>query len=189
MDERGAWLEEGSIGKSDRVVSLFAAKDMVVKIGQQVLPLKENQTLEVFGGSVRLESGSFDRRRLPATCRHLCRYWRRDVKGRVTGMPSSWLCGAPCAFSRDGTASSACRGHAPLIRCHAARAKLCFILTCGMQLYGPRRQLWNADSLLLFFSIGCLFVIHHSSGNPEAVSPQTTSRNSAASSTGITRRS
>jgi hypothetical protein len=52
MDERGAWLEEGSIGKSDRVVSLFAAKDMVVKIGQQVLPLKENQTLEVFGGSV-----------------------------------------------------------------------------------------------------------------------------------------
>lgn len=51
MDARGAWLEEGSIGKADRVVSMFAAKDMVVKIGGQVVPLKENQTLEVFQGT------------------------------------------------------------------------------------------------------------------------------------------
>ena len=53
LDARGAWVEEGSIGKSDRVVSVFAAKDMVVKIGNQVTPLKENDTLQVFQGTTR----------------------------------------------------------------------------------------------------------------------------------------
>ena len=51
MDSRGAWVEEGSIGKAGRVVSVFAAKDMVVKIGDKVMPLKENETLEVFQGT------------------------------------------------------------------------------------------------------------------------------------------
>jgi PelA/Pel-15E family pectate lyase len=51
MDDRGAWVETGSIGKSDRVVSVLAAKDMVVKIGGAVYPLKEDQTLEVFRGT------------------------------------------------------------------------------------------------------------------------------------------
>jgi hypothetical protein len=51
MDSRGAWVEEGSIGKADEVVSVFAARNMVVKIGKQVLPLEENQTLEVFAGT------------------------------------------------------------------------------------------------------------------------------------------
>jgi hypothetical protein len=50
MDPRGAWVEEGTIGKADRIASVFAAKDMVVKIGNKVLPLKENETLEVFQG-------------------------------------------------------------------------------------------------------------------------------------------
>ena len=50
LDERGAWVEEGSIGKDNRVVSVFAAKDMVVKIGDQTLPLNENQTLQIFEG-------------------------------------------------------------------------------------------------------------------------------------------
>jgi hypothetical protein len=53
MDERGAWVEEGNIGKSDRVVSVFAARDMVVTIGDRVLPLKENETLDVFQGTER----------------------------------------------------------------------------------------------------------------------------------------
>ena len=43
-------MEEGSIGKADRVVSLVDAKDMVVKIGNQTYPLKEDQTLDVFQG-------------------------------------------------------------------------------------------------------------------------------------------
>ncbi len=50
MDPRGAWVEEGTIGKADRVVSLFAARDMVATLGGRAYPVKENQTLEVFQG-------------------------------------------------------------------------------------------------------------------------------------------
>jgi hypothetical protein len=50
MDPRGAWVEDGVIGKADRVVSVFAAKDMVVTVGGRTLPMKENDTLEVFAG-------------------------------------------------------------------------------------------------------------------------------------------
>jgi PelA/Pel-15E family pectate lyase len=53
MDARGAWIEEGNIGKADRVVSVFAAREMVVTIGDRVLPLKENETLQVFQGTER----------------------------------------------------------------------------------------------------------------------------------------
>jgi hypothetical protein len=53
LDERGAWVELGSIGKAGQVVSVFAAKDMVVRIGDRVLPLKENETLEVYEGTER----------------------------------------------------------------------------------------------------------------------------------------
>jgi PelA/Pel-15E family pectate lyase len=51
MDSRGAWVEEGSIGKASRLVSVFAAKEMVVTLAGKVLPMKENDTLEVFMGS------------------------------------------------------------------------------------------------------------------------------------------
>jgi hypothetical protein len=50
LDDRGAWVEPGTIGKSDRVVAVLAAKDMVVKIGDRVYALPENETLEVFRG-------------------------------------------------------------------------------------------------------------------------------------------
>jgi hypothetical protein len=53
MDARGAWIEEGNIGKADRIVSVFAARDMVVTIGDRALPLKENETLQVFHGAGR----------------------------------------------------------------------------------------------------------------------------------------
>jgi PelA/Pel-15E family pectate lyase len=51
MDPRGAWVEEGSIGRSNRLVSVFAANDMVVTLGGKILPMKENDTLEVFAGA------------------------------------------------------------------------------------------------------------------------------------------
>jgi hypothetical protein len=51
MDARGAWVEEGTIGKADRVVSVFAAREMVVTLGGRTLPIKENETLEIFDGS------------------------------------------------------------------------------------------------------------------------------------------
>ena len=66
MDARGAWLTEGSIGKSDRLVFLYAARDMVLRVGRgaadgsagsgaregdQVIRLHENDTVEIFQGS------------------------------------------------------------------------------------------------------------------------------------------
>ncbi len=52
VDKRGAWTEEGYIGKADRVVSVFAAADMMVSIGERTYPLRENETVEVFSGSI-----------------------------------------------------------------------------------------------------------------------------------------
>lgn len=48
QDARGAWVEEGTIGKANRLVSVFAGKDLVVTLGGKPLPMKENDTLEVF---------------------------------------------------------------------------------------------------------------------------------------------
>ena len=63
MDERGAWTRMGVIGKADRLVFAYAAKDMVLRIsrgssdgsagsardsGAQTIPLKENDTVEIF---------------------------------------------------------------------------------------------------------------------------------------------
>jgi hypothetical protein len=65
MDARGAWLTEGTIGKSDRLVFVYAAKDMVLRVGRgasdgaaggrarendQIIRLRENDTVEVFQG-------------------------------------------------------------------------------------------------------------------------------------------
>ena len=50
MDPRGAWLEEGTIGKSNRLVSVFAGRDLVVTLGGKTLTMRENDTLEVFSG-------------------------------------------------------------------------------------------------------------------------------------------
>ncbi len=50
MDARGAWVEDGVIGKPDRLVEVFAAKDMVVTIGGRAMPLKEDETLQIFQG-------------------------------------------------------------------------------------------------------------------------------------------
>jgi len=66
MDERGAWTRMGVIGKADRLVVTYAAKDMVVRIGRgrsdgsagdnpqaeaQVIPIKENDTVEIYVGA------------------------------------------------------------------------------------------------------------------------------------------
>jgi hypothetical protein len=66
MDARGAWLTEGTIGKADRLVFLYAARDMVLRVGRgrsdgsagtgeragdRVIRLGENDTVEIFQGS------------------------------------------------------------------------------------------------------------------------------------------
>jgi hypothetical protein len=66
MDSRGAWVEDGVIGRADRVISVFASKDMVLTIGRQNYPVKENDTLDLFqGGKPPLQriirSGTFAR--------------------------------------------------------------------------------------------------------------------------------
>jgi PelA/Pel-15E family pectate lyase len=50
MDPRGAWVEEGSIGRANRLVSVFAGRDLVVMLAGKAVPMKENDTLEVFSG-------------------------------------------------------------------------------------------------------------------------------------------
>lgn len=65
MDERGAWTRSGVIGKPDRLVFVFAARDMVLRVGRgrsdgsagdspesqsRVIPLHENDTVEIFLG-------------------------------------------------------------------------------------------------------------------------------------------
>jgi PelA/Pel-15E family pectate lyase len=51
MDPRGAWIEEGQIGRSDRLVSVFAGREMVVTIGGRSFPVRENDTVEIFGAA------------------------------------------------------------------------------------------------------------------------------------------
>ena len=51
LDARGAWVEDGVIGKADRVVSVFAAKEMVLTVGGKTIPVHENDTIDVFQGT------------------------------------------------------------------------------------------------------------------------------------------
>jgi hypothetical protein len=65
LDERGAWTRPGVIGKADRLVFVFAARDMVLRVGRgrsdgsagddrdsqaRIIPLHENDTVEIFLG-------------------------------------------------------------------------------------------------------------------------------------------
>jgi len=64
LDARGAWTRPGVIGKADRLVHLFAAKDLVLRIGRgtadgmaggeadaaRTIPLRENDVVEIFLG-------------------------------------------------------------------------------------------------------------------------------------------
>ncbi|MFN7933059.1 MAG: pectate lyase [Bryobacteraceae bacterium] len=50
MDARGAWTQEGIIGKSDKVISVFAARPMVLTINGKPIEIKENDTIDLFEG-------------------------------------------------------------------------------------------------------------------------------------------
>ena len=52
LDPRGAWTEEGTIGKADRVVSVFAAKDMVLTVNGRPQAIKQNDRIELFAGTL-----------------------------------------------------------------------------------------------------------------------------------------
>ena len=95
MDARGAWLTEGSIGKADRLVFVYAARDMVLRVGRgrsdgsagggdrsrdQVIKLREDDTVEVFQGTEppreRIVSSQVFARNLEA----LAEYYRASNK-------------------------------------------------------------------------------------------------------------
>ncbi|MGB9604781.1 MAG: pectate lyase [Bryobacteraceae bacterium] len=65
MDERGAWVTRGVIGKPDRLVFVYSARNMILRIGRgrsdgsaagqpesrsQIIPLHEDDTVEIFLG-------------------------------------------------------------------------------------------------------------------------------------------
>jgi hypothetical protein len=65
LDPRGSWTKMGTIGRANRLLFAYAAKDMVLRIGRgradgsagdsmesraQTIPLRENDTVEVFLG-------------------------------------------------------------------------------------------------------------------------------------------
>ena len=52
MDERGAWVESGVIGKADRVVSVQPARDMILTINGKPVPVKEDDRIELFQGTI-----------------------------------------------------------------------------------------------------------------------------------------
>jgi hypothetical protein len=51
LDERGAWVEQGNIGKADSVVSVSPAEDMTVTVGGRAFTLRDGETLEIFRGT------------------------------------------------------------------------------------------------------------------------------------------
>jgi len=51
LDERGAWLEEGVIGKADQVVTVDAARPMVLTINGKPIPIAENDKIAIFDGA------------------------------------------------------------------------------------------------------------------------------------------
>lgn len=52
LDKRGAWTEEAVIGKADGVISVFAARAMVLTINGRPFPIKENDRIELFQGAL-----------------------------------------------------------------------------------------------------------------------------------------
>ncbi|MBI3683962.1 MAG: hypothetical protein HY235_26610 [Acidobacteria bacterium] len=50
IDSRGAWTEEGVIGKADLVISVFAARAMVLMVNNKPAPIRENDRIELFQG-------------------------------------------------------------------------------------------------------------------------------------------
>jgi hypothetical protein len=51
MDERGAWTEPGTIGKANKVISVFAARDMVLTINGKPQTIRENDDIVLYEGT------------------------------------------------------------------------------------------------------------------------------------------
>lgn len=50
MDSRGAWLQDGVIGKANEVVNVFAARPMVLTINGRPIEIKENDRIQLYDG-------------------------------------------------------------------------------------------------------------------------------------------
>lgn len=64
MDSRGAWTQMGNIGGSESLIWIMPAKDLLVRFGEKLLTLKEDEVLEVYNGTEEpsrqiISSGTF----------------------------------------------------------------------------------------------------------------------------------
>jgi PelA/Pel-15E family pectate lyase len=50
LDSRSAWVEDGIIGKADQVVSVFAARAMVLTINGRPISIREDDRIQLFQG-------------------------------------------------------------------------------------------------------------------------------------------
>lgn len=51
LDARGAWVEDGVIGKADEVIAVTAARPMVLTINGRPIEINENDRVQLFDGS------------------------------------------------------------------------------------------------------------------------------------------
>ena len=51
MNARGAWTQDGVIGRADQVVGVTAARDMVLTINGRPQTIKENDRIEIYQGA------------------------------------------------------------------------------------------------------------------------------------------
>ncbi|MDA1312370.1 MAG: hypothetical protein O2968_03455 [Acidobacteria bacterium] len=52
LTERGAWVEQGVVDPTNRILQLFAAEDMTITIGDEVHRIKEDDFVRVFQGEI-----------------------------------------------------------------------------------------------------------------------------------------
>jgi PelA/Pel-15E family pectate lyase len=52
LNEQGAWTQQGTIGKAEKIVSVFAPRPMVLTINGRPTPIAENDRIELFDGSI-----------------------------------------------------------------------------------------------------------------------------------------
>jgi hypothetical protein len=76
LDERGAWVQPGSIGGPGLLVSVNAATDLRVVMASKVMTLKENETLEVYEDTSAPSEGVIHSGTFAANLRLLADYLR-----------------------------------------------------------------------------------------------------------------
>jgi hypothetical protein len=78
LDERGAWVQEGSIGGPGLLVSVNAGEDLRVVMAGKVMTLKEDETLEVYEDTSAPSDGVIRSGAFATNLRLLAEYLKAD---------------------------------------------------------------------------------------------------------------